>query len=132
MRQKHSDIVTTDDPDNNYDDMQAVAIVNHEDSNSIHVQRSVTDNAALFLLRAKEVRKVSESVFSGIQEDIDELYKSKVCTVGSEIVDRLRDMNCGADVVSEVMKIIQIYSNTTMFSGLETAHLLILHNSILW
>jgi len=127
MRQKHSDVNTTDDTDNNYDDMQAVPIdnetVNHEDGNSIHVERSVTDNAALFLLKAKEVRKVSESALSGMQEDIDELCKSKASTVGNEIVDCLRDMNCGADVVSEVMKIIQTHSNTILFSGLETAHL---------
>ena len=90
-------------------------------NDTLQVQTTPKHVAALFLLKAKEGHKVSQSALDGLIGDISELLSATVSSVGNAVRECIKDS--GIDSVT-MTKIDSIFSNYQMpFEGLQSAYM---------
>ncbi len=80
-------------------------------------------DVAVFLLKAKEQRRMSQSSLDGVITDIDELFGTQTHLLGKKIQDILASMSCSNDVKEAVETEVNGAAKHSLFSGLDTAYL---------
>ena len=74
-------------------------------------------DAALFILKAKEVRRISQRALNGILCDVSELQRNRIMSLANEVNQGLVNMNAKVD------DIIKGRVDASFFEGLETEYL---------
>ena len=81
------------------------------------VEKPAMYDAALFILKAKEVRRISQRALNGILCDVSELQRNRIMSLANEVNQGLVDMNAKVD------DIIKGRVDASLFEGLETEYL---------
>ena len=92
-------------------------------NDTLQVQTTPKHAAALFLLKAKEGHRVSQSALDGLIGDFSELLLATVSSVGNAVRECIKDS--GIDPVT-MTKVDSIFSNQKYqmpFKGLQTAYM---------
>ena len=80
-------------------------------------------SAALFILKAKEERRVCQRALDGLLEDFHEICEVQRNVLRNEVKKCLGDMKCTSVVIDAVDKVIERSSSASPFDGLHTAYL---------
>ena len=102
----------------------------HEESDSMELDslslplqpRPENYEVALFLLKAREERQVSQLALDGLIDDFTELYQSQVVSLSEKAKNYLSDMNCDSDVITGIDELIKKTATTSIFKGLESSY----------
>ena len=77
--------------------------------------------AALFLLKAKEGHRLSQTALDGVIGDFSEFLTTTVSSVGDAVKECLKDSAVGMEIMSRIDNIFHNYK--TPFEGLQTSYL---------
>ena len=80
-------------------------------------------SAALFILKAKEERRVSQRALDGLLEDFHEICEIQRNVLRVEIKKCLDDLQCTSVVIDAVDRVIKESRSVSPFNGLHTAYL---------
>ena len=80
-------------------------------------------SAALFILKAKEERRVSQRALDGLLEDFHEICEIQKNAVRDEVRKCLDGLKCASVVIDAVDKVIERNCSASPFDGLHTAYL---------
>ena len=77
----------------------------------------------LFLLKAKEERRISQRALDGLVDDITEFFRTQTYVLGAELKECLEKMNYSIDVITTIEEVIKKKASCSLFDGLHTAYL---------
>ena len=78
---------------------------------------------ALFILKAKEERRIPQCSLDGLLDDFHEVFKIRLSDLAEDIKKCLKDSNCTSEGIAAVDKVIGNYATISPFNGLHTAYL---------
>ena len=81
------------------------------------------DSLALFILKAKEERRIPQQALDGLLDDFHEISKIQINALGESVMKCLEELNCTSSVISAVDKVINGAAASSPFDGLHTAYL---------
>ena len=80
-------------------------------------------SAALFILEAKEERRVSQRALDGLLDDFHKICESQKNVLRDEVKKCLEGLQCTSLVIDAVDKVIEHSCSVSPFDGLHTAYL---------
>ena len=64
---------------------------------------------ALFLLKAKEERIISQRALDGLVDDITEIFRTQTYVLGAELKECLEKMNYSIDVITTIEEVSKLF-----------------------
>lgn len=83
----------------------------------------IKHSLALFILKAKEERRIPQQALDGLLDDFHKILKLQMKALGENVMSYLEEQNCASHVICAVDKIISCTATESPFNGLHTAYL---------
>ena len=80
-------------------------------------------SAALFVLKSKEERRISQLALDGLLEDFHELCETQQNCLRKEVKECLQSLSCSTQVIEAVDRVVHQSRTNLPFDGLQTAYL---------
>ena len=127
--QKHADFMNGsvydpgNDPSSSTDNSEEMLSISPHESTPSSATVPVTHSMALFILKAKEERKIPQLALDGLLDDFHEIFKIQMNALGENIKKCLKELNCTSHVITAVDQAISSNAAVSPFDGLHTAYL---------